>query len=116
MDEHDPVDDGEFVFRRIHRSFYTPGVATPVWPWAFRPNANDTTGISVFRASFGPPASILATLDPAKAQDYYVARLSVAALRILGLTVEPDPVLGARSDTPSSQNCVGPPIKRRSKT
>lgn len=94
MDEHDPVLDGEFVFRRIHRSFYTPGVATPVWPWAFRPNANDTTGISVFRAAVGSPASTLSMLDPAKAQDYYVARLSVEALGSLGLTIEPDPIPG----------------------
>lgn len=94
MDERDPVDHSEFVYRRIHRSFFTAGAPTPVWPWAFRPNQNDATGISVFRASFATPTSILADVDPTKVDDYYIARLSVAALRNLGLTVEPEPVAG----------------------
>jgi hypothetical protein len=91
MDEHDPVDDGEFVFRRIHRTFFDPRVQIPIQFPAFRPNPNDTTGLSVFRARFVQPADTLASLDPAKAKDYYVARLAVRDLRNLGLTVVPEP-------------------------
>ena len=60
---------------------------------AFRPNQNDTTGLSVFRASFLRPEDTLANVEPAKRNDYYVVRLAVADLRALGLTVvaEPDP-------------------------
>ncbi|MBI2805466.1 MAG: hypothetical protein HYX68_10860 [Planctomycetes bacterium] len=94
MNEQDPIEDGEFVFRRIHRSLFAAGAAIPVWHSAFRPNGNDSTGLSVFREGFATPASILANVDPAKANDYYIARLPVAALRKLGLTVEPDPVAG----------------------
>ena len=94
MDEHDPVDDSEFVFRRIHRNFFNASMPIPIRVGAFRPNPNDTTGLSVVRAAFGPPAGMLALIDPIRASDYYIAQLSVADLRNLGLTVTPDPVSG----------------------
>ncbi|MCI0462429.1 MAG: hypothetical protein L0Z62_36215 [Gemmataceae bacterium] len=97
MDEHDPVDDGEFVFRRIHRTFFDPRVQIPIQFPAFRPNPHDTTGLAVFRARFAQPVDTLASLDPAKAKDYYVARLAVRDLRNLGLTVVPEPVPGGPS-------------------
>jgi hypothetical protein len=40
------------------------------------------------------PLDTLANVDPAKAKDYYVARLSVRDLLNLGLNVEPDPITG----------------------
>ncbi len=92
MDEQDPVDDSEFVYRRIPRAYYDATLAIPVQREAFRPTENDTTGLSVFRAQFAHPLDTLATVDPAKAKDYYVARLSVRDLRKLGLTVAPNPL------------------------
>jgi hypothetical protein len=94
MDEKDPVDDNEFVYRRIHPIFFDPALPIPVQGQAFRPNQNDTTGLSVFRATFAQPADTVANIDPAKAKDYYVARLAVRELRKLGLTVRPEPVPG----------------------
>ncbi|MCI0682327.1 MAG: hypothetical protein L0Y71_09500 [Gemmataceae bacterium] len=94
MDEHDPVDDKESVYRRIHRSFFDSSLPIPIRVGAFRPNANDTTGLSVVRSWFGPPTSILAVIDPKRASDYYVVQLAVADLRGLGLTVIPDPSPG----------------------
>ena len=44
MDEHQPVDPGEFVYRRIHRTYYHSGLPLSIQPAAFRPNPNDTTG------------------------------------------------------------------------
>ena len=82
------------MYRRIPRVFYDARLPVPIQREAFRPTANDTTGLSVFRAQFAQPVDALANLDPAKAKDYYVAQLSVAALRGLGLAVEPDPVHG----------------------
>jgi hypothetical protein len=94
MDERDPVDDSEFVYRRIHVSFVNPAVPIPVQLPAFRPNANDVTGLSVFREAFVSPADTLAAVDVAKVKEYYVARLAVASLRNLGLSVRPEPVPG----------------------
>jgi hypothetical protein len=94
MDEHDPVEDSEFVYRRIHRTFFNPSLPIPIRPKAFGPNQNDTTGISVFRAGFVQPVDTLANIDPVKAKHYYVARLAVRDLRKLGLTVVPEPVPG----------------------
>ncbi len=92
MDEHDPVDDREFVYRRIHRTFFDSSLPIPIRVGAFRPNPNDTTGLSVVRADFGPPTTILAAIDPLRANEYHIAQLSVADLRRLGLSVIPDPV------------------------
>ena len=58
---------------------------------AFRPTTNDATGLSVFRAGFLRPEDTLANVDPAKRNDYYVARLAVANLLSLGLTAVADP-------------------------
>ena len=52
MDENDPVDDSEFVYRRIHAQFYDPTLPISVQREAFRPNQNDTTGISVLRGRY----------------------------------------------------------------
>jgi len=91
MDERQPVEDSEFVYRRIHRSFFDPTVPIPIRMAAFRPNENDTTGLSVFRARFVQPPDTLANVDKAKTNDYYVVGLSVRDLRNLGLTVNPEP-------------------------
>src|SRR5438128_12153514 len=92
MDEHEPVDETEFVYRRIHPNFYNPALRVAVLPEAFRPSRNDTTGLSVLRARFAQPRDTLANRDPGKVRGYYVARLSVRELRSLGLTVLPDAV------------------------
>src|SRR5947208_2958694 len=94
MDEHDPVDDSEFVYRRIHRTFLDPRAQIPIQFPAFRPNQNDTTGLSIFRAGFLQAVDTLADIDPAKAKDYCVVRLAVSELRKLGLTAVPEPISG----------------------
>lgn len=90
-DERQPVDENEFVYRRIHRSHYQAGLPIPVQMTAFRPNERDTTGISVFRERFVTPAETLANVNANRRADYYVARLSVRDLRRLGLNVRPEP-------------------------
>jgi hypothetical protein len=90
-DQFAPVADDEFVYRRIPQNFYLPGFRPAVQTFAFRPNQNDTTGLSVFRAGFLRPEDTLANVDPAKRNSYFVARLAVADLRALGLTVVADP-------------------------
>jgi hypothetical protein len=91
MDDREPVQDDEFVFRRVHRTFFDPGRAILVRREAFRPTHNDTTGLSVFRAGILRPEDTLANVDPVKRNDYFVVRLAVANLQALGLTVVADP-------------------------
>ena len=93
MDELEPVNDSEFVYRRIHPNFYRSAMPIAVMLEAFRPNRNDSTGLSVFRARFAQPEDCL-PLDRAKRAGYFVARLAVADLRNFGLTVQPDPLPG----------------------
>ena len=50
MDEQDPVDEGEFVFRRVPRAYYDASLPIPVQREAFRSTDKDPTGLSVFRA------------------------------------------------------------------
>ncbi|MBI3412067.1 MAG: hypothetical protein HY040_27365 [Planctomycetes bacterium] len=92
MDEHDPVDDGEFVYRRIHRSFFLASALIPIQFPAFRPNANDLTGISVFRAALAQPTDTLGNIQHDKIVEYYVSRLHVRELQKLGLSVVPEPL------------------------
>ena len=66
MDERDPIAHSEFVYRRIHRIFFEPTVPIPIRFAAFRPNSNDATGLSVFRALFLQPAETLANIEAAK--------------------------------------------------
>jgi hypothetical protein len=94
MDERDAVEDSESVYRRIHRTFVDPALRIPIRAAAFRPNENDAGGLSVFRARFVQPQDTLKTVDPSKAKEYFIARLTVADLRGLCLTVEPDPAPG----------------------
>ena len=90
-DELVPVDADEFVYRRIHRSFYDPALSVPIQYAAFRPNQNDTAGLSVFRARFVTPDETLSNVPEAKRNDYVVVRIGVRDLIRLGLSVVPDP-------------------------
>ena len=91
MDEQEPIQDDEFVYRRIHRNFYDASIPTCIRREAFRPSHNDDTGLSVFRAAFVQPADTLANIDASKQNDYYVSRIAVQDLHRLGLTVVPEP-------------------------
>jgi hypothetical protein len=76
-DQRQPVDDSESVYRRVHRNFYQANLPIPIQPAAFRPNPNDTTGLSVFRAGFVHPIDTLVSVEVSKRNDYYVAILAV---------------------------------------
>ena len=98
-DELQPVEDNEFVYRRVPKNFYDPGLPVPIPALAFRPNQKDVTGISVFRSRFVEPAETLTGVDADKRNAYLVAQLAVSDLKKLGLSVlpEPDPGWSARS-------------------
>lgn len=80
------------VFRRIpaNPSYYIADAAIPVTQLAFLPNRNrDVTGLSVSRAKY-KTAEQAAAGQPGK--QYYIAELSVKALRAAGHAVEPKPL------------------------
>lgn len=89
--EADPLDDGEFVLRRVHQAFFNPALELPVQPEAFRPTDGDADGLSVHRERFVSPADSLTVVAEDKRSKYCVVRLPVAALRGLGLTIDPSP-------------------------
>ncbi len=92
--ESDPVSQDEFILRLVWHAFYLDGDPMPVKPRAFYPRADESTGISVFRAAcVGPPADILMVLPKAENRPLYViAALAVSDLKQMGLTVTPDPI------------------------
>lgn len=91
---HDPVEEGEYVLRRIHKDHYNAALPAAVLRVAFQPSKSDVDGLSVCRERFITAAQ-LAGLGRAPGA-YYVARLAVTALHDLSLTVIPAP----RTDLP----------------
>ena len=93
-DENDPVLPTEYVFRRINnkKDWYNSELEQPVTRVACSPFKKDVDGLSVFRELFVSASDVAAAgPDPA---GYYVARLLVADILELGLTVIPAPQEG----------------------
>jgi hypothetical protein len=90
-----PIADEEFVLRRIHRNHVDPGPPPVVGFTGFRPTPGDTAGLSVYRENSISAAEV--AVSGRKPGEYYVARLSAAALRALGLSV----VLDEQSQGPA---------------
>ena len=89
-DEGLPVSADEFVLRLIWTSFYQPSRVVPVSDRAFMPRASETDGISVFRvACLNDPMDVLTVIAPEKREKYGLARLAVAELMAIGLSVQP---------------------------
>jgi hypothetical protein len=85
---------GGAVFRRIWHQYYTPGLPISVAPEAFRPTDADTDGISVVDAAKATPEQALSGVAPEKHDLYYVARIPIAFLQQLGLSVRDAPIEG----------------------
>ena len=89
----DAIDDEEILLRRVPAStgWYRPDQDPPLEPEAFRPNRNDTTGISLSRESY-------TTMEQAargrSGKTYYVAVFRAGDLRRAGMEVVPRPVEG----------------------
>lgn len=86
--EDEPVSADEAVVRLVWHQFLRPGTLVPVQPVAFKPRADETDGISVFRAAcLAAPTDALGAMRPEKRGGYAVALLPVAELTALGLSV-----------------------------
>jgi hypothetical protein len=84
------VDPGESILRRIPRipDYYNPTLPIPILALAFRPNKQDTEGISFYREFF-LSVDRLAGSARKPAEFYIVARLKAADLLALGLSLLP---------------------------
>lgn len=100
--ETDPLDDDEWLFRRVHADRFRTDKSPYVSPGAFEPrvrgNQPDVDGISLFRADcLEQPSQILELIvDPEKRRKNGVVKVLVAEVRGLGLSI----VLTPRDDIP----------------
>jgi hypothetical protein len=92
-DESDPIAEDELLYRRIPAALnlYDPHTAPQLLPDTFRPNQNDDTGLSVYRAKY---KTIEEAARGRKGGGYYVAILRAGDLRIQGIDVVPRPIPG----------------------
>jgi hypothetical protein len=86
MNRDDSVDQGESLLRRIPRNadYYDPSVSVSITPHAFRPNQQDTDGISLFRKA---AISREALSETGRKPPYIVASVKARDLRDLGLSI-----------------------------
>jgi hypothetical protein len=92
-DETEPITDDELLYRRIPAALnlYDPHAKPHLLPDAFRPNQNDVTGLSVYRAKF---KSVEEAAQGREGKSYYVAVLRTGDLRARGIEVVPRPIAG----------------------
>ena len=88
MNRDDSVDQSESLLRRIPRNadFYDPNLSLPITPHAFRPNHQDSDGISLFREK---AISREALSQTGRKPPYIVASLKARDLCDLGFTIIP---------------------------
>jgi hypothetical protein len=89
----EPIDDDELLYRRVPvlLNLYDPSATVPLLPDAFRPNANDRTGLSIHRAKY---KSIQEAGQGRPGKQYYVAVLRAGDLRARGIQLAPRPLVG----------------------
>ena len=89
----EPITDDELLYRRVPASLnlYEPISEPHLLPDAFRPNANDLTGLSVYRAKY---KSLEQAAQGRVGKEYYVAVLRAGDLRSKGIEVFPRPLEG----------------------
>jgi len=87
----EPISDDELLYRRIPAALhlYDPNAAPQLLPDAFRPNANDTTGLSVYRAKY---KSVEEAARGRPDKQYYLAVLRAGDLRASGIEVVARPL------------------------
>jgi hypothetical protein len=83
-----PLPEDEFILRRIHKNQVGTGSPPAIGFTGFRPTPEDTAGLSVYRENLITPAEVAAS--GRKPGEYFVVRLPVGELRLLGLTVVAD--------------------------
>jgi hypothetical protein len=82
------VEDDELLYRRIPSIYYQSGIS----PEAFKPNKNDSDGLSLTRAKYHSVEDAARGGRPGKT--YFVAVFRAADLRAIGIEIAADPQPG----------------------
>jgi hypothetical protein len=90
--ESDPIDDNEWLLRRVRSERFRTDEVPIISPNAFEPRTKgrdvDLDGISFYREScISSPADVLAGIDPDKRTQIGIVRIQVRSLVAIGLTV-----------------------------
>ncbi len=91
--EREPIANDELVYRRVPEVFYDPNSNRPLAWEAFRPNKNDTDGLSVWLSKYVSPSDV-AQRNARFGKRYYVLEIAVTDLRELGIEVISTPEHG----------------------
>lgn len=94
--ETDPITDDEWLLRRVYKDRFRTDKVPILSPNAFEPRIKgrdpDTDGISLYRqACLADPTEVLAQIAPERWHEYAIARIAVASLHSLQLTVKSKP-------------------------
>jgi len=83
----EPIEDEEYLYRRVQIAHFDPAIETKPSPMAFHPRRYDAAGISVWRAKYRTPEQ---AAENSRDKRYYIAVLRAGDLRAHGLDVVPD--------------------------
>ena len=89
----DDIHPDTIILRRIPASHYNPSDHPPYTPHIFRPNKNDTTGVSVYIAD-DTSVEECAALGRT-GNEYYVAKIRARDIFAIGLDIERRPIHNA---------------------
>ena len=108
MNQGDAIDHNEVILRRVpaRADYYNSTLPIPLIPIAFRPTCDDTDGISLFRERHISREELSAT---GRKPPYLIARLKVADVVALGLTITQTP-----SDDGTPGHVIIPELSLRS--
>jgi hypothetical protein len=97
--ETDPIDDDEWLLRRVRVERFRTDDVPMISPNAFEPRVRgrdrDDDGISLFReACLSEPVQVLSTIEVGKRSQYGIVKVQVRNLREMSLSVQSKPDLG----------------------
>lgn len=107
-DEQAVIPKHEYVYRRVHKSYYNPKVSKPIQRGAFRPTGDDEDGLSFYRANMVTAYEVANGIKDRPAENYIVVKLQVRDLNHLGLVVVSD------ERPPLPGHCITPELNTTS--
>lgn len=87
----EPIDDDEFLYRRINLQYVVDG---RIDLEAFRPRREDVDGLSLTRAKYKSPEEAAKPPVTRPGRTYYISSIRASDLKQLNLTIEPKPIDG----------------------
>lgn len=87
----EPIEDDEFLLRRISLVYYNHERDEHPAVQSFVPTKHDSTGLSLYRLKYNTLEEVAAGGKRFKDKGYYVAMLRAGDLREHGMEVTPDP-------------------------